>query len=71
MRTGKYSAGKRRCQCVVGSAHVRISHAKVAKDGKFECGPTSLSLGRLAELRRAPAPGGAPTAGGLWENVDQ
>ena len=25
----------------------------------------------LAELRRAPASGGAPTAGGLWENIDQ
>ena len=25
----------------------------------------------LAELRRAPVSGGAPSAGGLWENVDQ
>jgi len=23
-----------------------IAHAKAAKDGKFECGPTSLSLGK-------------------------
>jgi len=42
--------------------------------GECECKNVALLRSvsvNLAELRRAPASGGAPTAGGLWENIDQ